>query len=278
MKQMIDITKLNRKGIQTRAALNAEAVRDYAELMKTDPDALPPVEVVGDHLVDGFHRVAAALSLGLTEIAADVREGDYKTALAAALKANVAHGIRRTNADKRQAMRIAWEHRDELFGHDPSEREFAAICCVSNATACNFFKDMKVVKFTTPPTVAKKTPRNRVAESADIDRFGLEIPANLQAAFASKNLAAIISLVRKARHQLKVCLETNDVSFAALAAQTTDIKLQNALADLKFAQPYCVCRMCRGTGCNACRGRGFQTKPEYDLVPGEYKADSNPLI
>lgn len=269
MKHLVEIAKLNRTGLQTRAALNAEAVRDYAEIMRESPDALPPIEVYGDYLADGFHRIAAALSLGLTEIAAEVHEGDYKTALLAALKANTTHGMRRTNADKRQAMRVAWKNRLTLFGGTPSERDFASACCVSKSCSRDFLAGMKVVETTTPHPASK---RRASSTAADADRFGLEIPEALCSAFASKRLNAALSLLQKARRLLKEGVGTNDLGLAALAWQRTDISMENVSRELRFAKPFCVCRMCRGSGCGACHDRGFQTKLEYEQNPAEYNA------
>src|SRR5579872_887678 len=93
-------------GTQTRFALNPEIVAEYAEAMKRG-DKFPPVIVFGNILADGFHRVAAAKQAGLKDIAADVRKGTKTDALKFALKANVDHGARLTNADKRHKVEIA---------------------------------------------------------------------------------------------------------------------------------------------------------------------------
>jgi len=290
MTKNIEIAKIDRKGLQTRAALNAEAVRDYAETMRENRAALPPVEVYEGpdgtcRLADGFHRVAAALSLGLTEIAANVHEGDYNAALRGALKANVTHGMRRTNADKRQAMKIAWEHRLELFGGDPSSRELAEICCVSHGTANDFIQINSLSKLDTlakTDVVATARQEAKVVTSsktittkAALDRFGMEIPENLRGAFASPGVKPEIVMIRKVRKLLKAGCESGSSAFAALDWQRVDIKLEDVARELKFARPHCVCRMCRGTGCNACHNRGFQTKLEYEANPSEYRAEGS---
>src|SRR4051794_18625155 len=69
---------------------------------------LSPVTVYDDGerywLVDGFHRIAAAAILGHDTIACDVRPGTLRDAVAHAVGANAAHGLRRTNDDKRRAV------------------------------------------------------------------------------------------------------------------------------------------------------------------------------
>lgn len=303
MKQLIDIATLDRTELQTRAALNAEAVRDYAEILKETPDVLPPVEVYVENdvyrLSDGFHRVAAALKAGLTQVVAEVNDGDYPTALRAALKANVTHGMRRTNADKRQAMRKAWEHRRELFGGNPTERDFAAVCCVSNGTAHNFLADMSLLKMSKlAPNIASNNGTSRTDEStaneaieeapadnapedasadaqkkdAPTDRFGMEIPARLIPAFANKTPQVILRDLRRIRRVVEQQQQAGEIAMLSVGQQAL-ITLDNAIICFKLDAPYCVCRACRGMGCACCKNSGFQTKLQYSLLPHEFKPD-----
>jgi hypothetical protein len=90
--------------------VNAATVKEYAEAMKGGT-VFPPVVVFRDSkgtcvLADGFHRCGAAELAGLVEIAADVREGGRREALLHAASANVAHGLRRTGADKRRSVEL----------------------------------------------------------------------------------------------------------------------------------------------------------------------------
>jgi len=298
MIEKLEISAIDRTGLNTRATLNAEAVRDYANTMQENPEALPPIAVFRTSegkllLADGFHRIAAALSLGLTEIAADVHEGEHPAALREALVANVKHGMRRTGADKRQSMNIAWEHRKELFGGDPTEREFATVCAVSNGLAHSFMQDMRLLtvsKIQQKPAeegeseAALEPARGRAENvcedragvvcgvpSRRSDRFKLEIPEALLDVFNSRGIASAGSLIKKARRILKLGIDKGDRAFAALSWQRVDTTIENLLNELRFSLPYCVCRMCRGFGCDACGNRGFQTKPEFSRNPEEYK-------
>jgi ParB-like chromosome segregation protein Spo0J len=96
-------------GTQSRAALNDEAVADYAAIVRDGAD-FPPIVVFhdGKHywLADGFHRWHAYRTAGATEIAADVREGTKRDAVLFSVGANTDHGLRRTNADKRSAVMV----------------------------------------------------------------------------------------------------------------------------------------------------------------------------
>ena len=111
---------------QTRFGLNDETVSEYASLM-LDGKTFPPVEVYDISgvlsLVDGYHRIAAITRNGGDEIEANVIPGTRADALRAAVKANCEHGQRRSNADKRRALEVAWENRAVLFAEMRGEDE-----------------------------------------------------------------------------------------------------------------------------------------------------------
>jgi hypothetical protein len=115
-------------GTQVRAAIDVEAVASYVLQI----DALPPVVVVFDGevhwLADGFHRVAAHRQAQRTEIAALVRRGTQRDAVLLACGANAEHGVRRSNRDKRAAVKRLLA--DEEWGLW-SDRQIAEACGVS---------------------------------------------------------------------------------------------------------------------------------------------------
>ncbi len=119
-------------GTQPRAGLDGNTVGEYAEALAAGA-VFPPVVVFHDGadywLADGFHRVRAAQSAELAEIAADVREGTRRDAALYAAGANATHGLRRTNADKRRAVLTLLED-EEWRGW--SDREIARRCGVTH--------------------------------------------------------------------------------------------------------------------------------------------------
>ena len=127
---LMDITQDPR--LQPRAALDMDTVEEYATRYAEGMDM---VEITlffdGEYywLGDGFHRVAGAEKAGLDTIPADVREGTFRDALLFAAGANAAHGLRRTNADKRRAVEM-------LIGDAEcagwSDREIARHCQVGH--------------------------------------------------------------------------------------------------------------------------------------------------
>ncbi len=119
-------------GTQPRDSLNEDTVREYAERVEAG-DAFPAVTVFFDGaeywLADGFHRAAAFASVGKAEIEADVRQGTQRDAVLFSVGANAAHGLPRSNADKRRAVLVLL--------NDPewsrwSDREVAKRCNVSH--------------------------------------------------------------------------------------------------------------------------------------------------
>ena len=93
----------------------------------------PPIVVFNDGsdhwLADGFHRHAAHVKNGDVEIDADVREDSKLDAIKFSLSANETHRLRRTAADKRNAVLVSLA--------DPewkqlSAREIAKLCSVSH--------------------------------------------------------------------------------------------------------------------------------------------------
>lgn len=93
--------------IQQRAAMSADLIGEYAESIATWIDSAP-ITVYTDGqtrwVADGFHRVEAAKTAHLEAIPAHQRQGTRRDALLFAVGANRAHGLRRTNADKRRAV------------------------------------------------------------------------------------------------------------------------------------------------------------------------------
>jgi uncharacterized ParB-like nuclease family protein len=95
------------KELQARAEDNLDTVREYAEDI-LNGHIFPPVIVFfdGKHLwlADGKHRLRAHQKAGLKSIRAYVYEGDKRDAILYSAGANAENGMRRTNADQRNAI------------------------------------------------------------------------------------------------------------------------------------------------------------------------------
>ena len=103
------------------------------------------------------------------------------------------------------------------------------------------------------------------------DRFGVEIPVEINDAFETDDINSVISDISDARSVLRTALEAQLDAFRAVR-QDALIMLNNAYNFVKSARAFCVCRMCQGNGCKACHERGWQTEEEYERNPKEFKA------
>lgn len=106
---------------QTRFATSDEAIADYTVLAKAakakaadspfeplvafrDPNDL---EAATLWLADGFHRRKGLMNAGYEETAVEVRDGTKRDAIAYGFKANLEHGVRLTNEDKKHNLEMA---------------------------------------------------------------------------------------------------------------------------------------------------------------------------
>ncbi len=118
-------------GTQPRSTILRDVVEEYAAAM-ADGAKFPAITVFYDGaeywLADGFHRLAATEAAGRTNIACDIRQGTRRDAVLHSVGANAAHGMRRTNDDKRRAVRVLLE--DAEWSRKP-DNEIAKLCGVS---------------------------------------------------------------------------------------------------------------------------------------------------
>lgn len=124
------------------AGIDPAVVADYATAMEAGA-GFPPIIVFFDGAQywpgDGFHRIEAARRIDRETISADVREGGQRDALLLAASANATHGLRRTQADKRQSI--------ETLLRDPewsrwSDREIGKACAVDHKTVGSVRREM----------------------------------------------------------------------------------------------------------------------------------------
>lgn len=109
------------------------------------------------------------------------------------------------------------------------------------------------------------------AQGVEIDIFNVEIPERIASAFktGAEYVTAWANRVNAVKNDIKGAM---DAGFSVSVAQRVVVELDNAYHELKASLPFCVCRMCQGQGCDACRSTGYQTKDQYDRNPPEFKA------
>jgi len=131
--------------LQPRVMVDQGVVAEYADAMEAWY-TFPAIVVFHDGttfwLADGWHRVEAARSVrDKRALLAEVHDGTRRDALLYSLGANAAHGLRRSNEDKRKAV--------ERVLADPewvkwSDREIARLCRVSNTFVSSLRKTLSV--------------------------------------------------------------------------------------------------------------------------------------
>jgi len=157
-------------GTQSRASLNQDTINQYAEDM-TEGAVFPPPVVFYDGekyiLSVGFHRVHAALQAGYSDMECEVKPGTLRDARLFSIKSNADHGLPRTNADKKHAVKMAFQQlmedgRNIRDVDDVSHTEVAKMAAVS----INFVKSIRLdicvylsveVNGLTPPTIPPKS-------------------------------------------------------------------------------------------------------------------------
>src|SRR6266853_6597115 len=123
---------------QARVKIRPGVVRDcrraMAEQINEGGLRFPPIVLFtdGQHywLADGFHRILAARDAGLSEFPANVRPGTERDALLFSISSNGAHGLARTNADKRKAVTLLLA---DAEWSQWSDREIARRCQVNQS-------------------------------------------------------------------------------------------------------------------------------------------------
>ncbi|MDR2117293.1 MAG: hypothetical protein LBP87_13025 [Planctomycetaceae bacterium] len=147
------LTKIDPKLIRTdlgthvRVKINDDAVKDYAEAMEAG-NIFPPLLVYYDEpnnryiLVDGFHRLAVHCRLHPNEaIGVKLELGTLEEARWASCRMNTNHGLRHTNANKRNLVKHALQHPK---GANLSDREIGTFLGVAPKTVAAVRRELNL--------------------------------------------------------------------------------------------------------------------------------------
>ena len=120
--------------LQPREKMNNETVIEYIEAIEQGVN-LPPATLFNNGgqefwMTDGFHRFQSWKKSGRKTIPAIVKTGSKRDALLWSVGANAAHGLRRTNADKRRAAMTLLKDKEWTKW---SDGQIAKQCAVNKA-------------------------------------------------------------------------------------------------------------------------------------------------
>lgn len=264
---------------QGRAQLNPDVVRDYFELYLAGVQ-LPPIEVFdvdgAPHLVDGFHRHDAAVAAGLVEIEAlFVGQGGFDDAVWYSTGVNKNHGLRRSNADKRRAVRNALLN---PIGQEQSSRTIAKHVGVSHTMVNDVRAEIEGRQVEGPSTSAggdmeESSTLGRLGGVEDSSTFDVEAgdgrrttarppePDARQLSALARKLEAATrdeedadAILRRARREL-VAIADRDGLLSHHMRGVADSVLE--LARMLPQHTPVLHDECGGDGCRVCQGRGY---------------------
>lgn len=169
---MIEISKIRIDGgTQPRAEIDQATVAEYAEAYKSCAN-LPPITLFYDGaeywLADGFHRYHGARLAGLKAVYEEITPGTRRDAILFSLSANSKHGLKRSNADKRKAVKTLL---DDAEWSAWSSSAISKMCAVSHT----FVDDVRRSYLATlqdrkPETVTVQ--RNGTTYEQNVSRIG----------------------------------------------------------------------------------------------------------
>lgn len=310
IKKLLLSTIITNQGTDVRNEIHNPTVEEYG-LAARAKQKLPPLVVYdtpqGMLLADGFHRFFGFEQQGITHYECDVRKGSRADAIKFALGCNTTHGLRRSNADKRNAVVIALREFPKM-----SDRSIAEMCKVSNMLVAEIKAEIAAKtereklaagesSFTSNPASGSDStpeksvtgkdgktykvpprPTNAIPEPPKkqkaLDATGIEVPEEIipywDTTFAEAS--RLLNFVSEIRTRLKRAEDTHEPAFREVDTMDSIAKLDQVYADLKRAKPYAVCPSCNGTatkGCETCHGRGFVSEFYWSkCVPAETKA------
>jgi ParB-like nuclease domain len=283
---------------QARVQIRASVVRQYAAAMSEQLAEgglrFPPIVLFTDErdywIGDGFHRVLAARQAGLTEFPADVRPGSRRDALLHSISSNSAHGLPRTNADKRRAVSLLLA--DPEWG-EWSDREIARRCQVGNTFVSTMrrasVRGRKVQRgnqvYEMAPPAANPASKQLPENPVPTDALGLPVPEPRIPVFAAQGdfqeanalfdrLATVVDRIARSpagdlyRPELVRTLSEGAPTLVCPA-------LRIARGKLFAIEPYCAyCPNCFEPhpglvhpACKSCGGRGWTTRPAFHACP-----------
>ena len=144
---MLELSKIRIDGgTQPREVIDEAVIQEYADALM-DGATLPPIDVFFDGihywLADGFHRYFAYKKAEHKEVNPTIHNGTQRDAIFFSVGANATHGLRRTKADKIQAIRTVLE---DVEYSDATDEVIGKLCKLSRFSVNRLRKEMGIEK------------------------------------------------------------------------------------------------------------------------------------
>lgn len=301
MTKLLFLSDLNEKlSPVVRASIRDDIVDAYAQNYR-EKRPMPPVVVFWDgktyFLADGSHRCHAIAQIGRKAIEAEVRKGTYEDALQYALQANCAHGLQRSNADKRKCISVAIQQwpkdsnnsiakrcdvddktvkdvRDELEAEQVVAKEPVRVSSSGRSVAAQHVTKNPVRKSELEPATKPTEPKPIV------DKNGTPIPkAVIQYWERADEVTVLLAQITEVMNSLRHAEKEKDLLYSQCNLAGTILELDGIKMNVGRALPFCVCTQCAGHPeaqpkghCRLCAGLGLISKLAWDrLVPAEVR-------
>lgn len=268
--------------MQARAECSNETINEYAQCL----DKLPPLTLVKDddvlYLVDGFHRYFALKAGAMQEAVCQVFEMPFAEGQWWAASMNQVHGLRRTNADKRHAVKLALQ---SGVGAGLSDRAIGEHVGVDHKTVASVRNELiQREKARTTQIDADKngTPQREGADAVGdiqasakiVDKLGVEVlqPAARAAFVSAQAMRERCSVLRKVKKYLQEIGEWNH-DLAGVAGADVGAEMNRLINRISSAIPYATCPYCDKPDdrCDVCGGQCWVTKQQYQAAPEELR-------
>ena len=166
------------KDTQSRVTMDKATIDEYAEAIRQGAK-FPPVVTFFDGeffwLADGFHRYFAHKAAGEIDIASEQRDGTHRDAILHSCGANAAHGLRRTNGDKRRAVQTLLDDPEWVAW---SDREIARKCSVGADMVGGLRKSYLPETTDTPAPTVRTVERNGKTYKQNTAQIGKSKPTD----------------------------------------------------------------------------------------------------
>lgn len=264
-------------GTDVRNEINEDTVNEYGQHAR-EKAKLPPLIVFdspdGLLLADGFHRYFGFERQGIKEYECEIRKGSRADAIKFALGCNTTHGLRRTNADKRNAVVIALKEFPSL-----SNRSIREMCNVSLDLVGDVRRDIEAAEDNKPKVESgsgdenepQQTPPPRKIQGKDgktysskipprkqehaqpqknntMDATGIQVPEEVvdywDMSFAESQ--RLLNFISEIRTRIKAAQDRNEPMFREVDHTDCVAKLDQVYAEVKRVKPYAVCPECNG--------------------------------